>query len=388
MKQHLAGFLAVLTVLVLCLSCLTGCGSTVGKDDDDITAVVVDGDKYSLSEAKLYVYTSQYMVEMSMEFMISYMFSDYESFWNEDNNGATYYQMNYLEGISKMIQTKRLLKEAAARKITLDDEELAKVDAAFASFKADRPNVLEASGCSDELLKTYLTENALAVKTYMAMVEDVDTNFDQDEFRRKKVEAISVSALKEKPAAEAEEGEETEDTEETEEAETVTYTEEEQTKAREEAVAAIQERMLAGEALSDIKADYDGSETVSVYSVGDITLSPDDAPEEGEAATSYREAGWGLSTGEVDVFDTDGADSAVVSYVIRCVNDDDPDLRKEAEDTELASRKSELFSERYAELIKKYPKYHVYEDLILSIKKVIPMYESEIVSPSAEAEAE
>ena len=58
MKQHLAGFLAVLTVLVLCLSCLTGCGSTVGKDDDDITAVVVDGDKYSLSEAKLYVYTS------------------------------------------------------------------------------------------------------------------------------------------------------------------------------------------------------------------------------------------------------------------------------------------------------------------------------------------
>ncbi len=383
MKQLLTRMTAFAAAVMISAACLAGCGSAIGKSDYDKTAVVLDGEKYSFAEAKLYIYASQYMIEQSSEYVIAYMYGDYEKFWEEENNGSTYYQMNYIEGLNKLFQTKRLLKKAAADGITLTADELAKVDAALLSFKEERASVVEAAECSDELLKQFLTENALANKTYLAMVADVDTSFDAETFRRKNEEGVYVTAKTEKPAAETEEASaEAEEGTEAEETAAEPYTEEEQKAAREAAAKDILARLEAGEAVTDIVSSYSDSETVNVFSTGALTIAPEDAAEEGAELTGYRQLAWTLSTGETGTIDvvSSSTSQTVTSYMIRCINDDDPDLRKSAEDSELATRKSTLFADRYKELCDLYSKYHVYDDVIATTKKVIPLYHSEMMN--------
>ena len=377
MKQHFSRMIAVAAALILGLTVLAGCETAIGNSDQT-TAVVLQGKKYSLEEAKLYVYASQYMIEQQSEFIISYMYKSYDEFWDYEQNGSTYYEMNFIEGINKLLQTKRLVMKANAEGIALTAEELQKVEDAIVKFKEDEARVVAASGCSDELLRQYITENALAVKTYLSMVADVDTTFDYDTFRRKNVEGIYVTALTEKPAEteEAAEGEEEEAEEETEEA-AEPYSEEEQTAAREEAVTVIKTRLKAGEEVSEIVDSFADSETVKVYSTGSLTLSPDDAAEEGAEITTYRQLGWTMATGDVETIDITNSSETVTSYILRSVNDDDPDMRASAEKTELTSRKTALFGEKYSALIDQYPKFHVYENVVATIKKVIPMYDSE-----------
>ena len=377
MKQHFSRMIAVAAALILGLTVLAGCETAIGNSDQT-TAVVLQGKKYSLEEAKLYVYASQYMIEQQSEFIISYMYKSYDEFWDYEQNGSTYYEMNFIEGINKLLQTKRLVMKANAEGIALTAEELQKVEDAIVKFKEDEARVVAASGCSDELLRQYITENALAVKTYLSMVADVDTTFDYDTFRRKNVEGIYVTALTEKPAEteEAAEGEEEEAEEETQEA-AEPYSEEEQTAAREEAVTVIKTRLKAGEEVSEIVDSFADSETVKVYSTGSLTLSPDDAAEEGAEITTYRQLGWTMATGDVETIDITNSSETVTSYILRSVNDDDPDMRASAEKTELASRKTALFGEKYSALIDQYPKFHVYENVVATIKKVIPMYDSE-----------
>ena len=377
MKQHFSRMIAVAAALILGLTVLAGCETAIGNSDQT-TAVVLQGKKYSLEEAKLYVYASQYMIEQQSEFIISYMYKSYDEFWDYEQNGSTYYEMNFIEGINKLLQTKRLVMKANAEGIALTAEELQKVEDAIEKFKEDEARVVAASGCSDELLRQYITENALAVKTYLSMVADVDTTFDYDTFRRKNVEGIYVNALTEKPAEteEAAEGEEEEAEEETEEA-AEPYSEEEQTAAREEAVTVIKTRLKAGEEVSEIVDSFADSETVKVYSTGSLTLSPDDAAEEGAEITTYRQLGWTMAAGDVETIDITNSSETVTSYILRSVNDDDPDMRASAEKTELTSRKTALFGEKYSALIDQYPKFHVYENVVATIKKVIPMYDSE-----------
>lgn len=382
MKQHFSRMIAAAAALILGLAVLSGCEAAIGNSDQT-TAVVLQGKKVSFAEAKLYIYASQYMIEKDSEAIISYMYQSYDDFWDYEQGGDTYYHMNTIEGINKLLQTKRLLLKAQADGIALTAEELQKVEDAIVRFREEESRVVAASGCSDELLRQYITENALAVKTYLAMVADVDTNFDQETFRRKNVEGIYVTALTEKPVPESESGEA--DGEEA--ADPEPYTEEEQTAAREEAAVAIKARVKSGEAIADIVSDFAESETVKVYSTGSLNLSSEDAAEEGADLTSYRHLGWTLSTGQTESIDLPNSSTGVVTtYILRCVNDDDPDLRASAEKSELASRKTALFGERYSELQETYSKYHVYENVISSIKKVIPMYESELFNPQQTAE--
>ncbi len=383
MNKHFSRITAGLAALVLGLAVLAGCGSAL-MANDRTTAAVLQGDKYSLEEAKLYIYASQYMIEQDSEVIISYMYQSYDAFWEYEQNGQSYYEMNFIEGLNKLFQTKRLVKKAAADGIELSDEEKQKVENAIVKFKEEEKNVVAASGCSDELLRQFITENAIAQKTYLAMIADVDTNFDQESFRRKKVEGIYVSALTEKPQQETESSESgSEESQEAAEAEA--YTEEEQKAALGEAVTVIRTRLNAGESVQDIIDSFKESETVKAYSTGSLNLSAEDGAEEGAELTSYRQYGWTLSTGEVGEFETASSTGTTTTYILRCVNDDDPDLRADAEKSELASRKTALFGERYAELLKQYPKYHVYDDVVGTIKKVVPMYESELMNPQESA---
>ena len=166
MKQHFSRMIAVAAALILGLTVLAGCETAIGNSDQT-TAVVLQGKKYSLEEAKLYVYASQYMIEQQSEFIISYMYKSYDEFWEYEQNGSTYYEMNFIEGINKLLQTKRLVMKANAEGIALTAEELQKVEDAIVKFKEDEARVVAASGGSDELLRQYITENALAVKIYL-----------------------------------------------------------------------------------------------------------------------------------------------------------------------------------------------------------------------------
>ncbi len=374
MKQTAARVAALLIAACLMIAGLTACERAVTGTDEETTAVVLEGENYSLEELKLYIYASQYDVEKLSEQMILYMYGDYEKFWENEENGRSYYELNYSEGANRVLQTKRLLKKAAELGITLSAEDEAKVQETIAAFKAERAAVLEASGATDELLDQFIHENALAVKTYLALVEDVDTNFDYEEFTRKKAEGLFVTAASEKETESAAESESTEEAES--EAVAETYSEEEQTAVREKVAAEVLERLEAGDTVEDIVAAYTDDPTVRVVSTGTMTITPDDKAEEGAEPDDYRALAWNLKTGECGMIDNTASNGTITACVIRSVNDDDPELRKTAEETELVQRKMKLFSERYAELAKQYGHFHVYESTFPKIKKVIPMYES------------
>lgn len=415
MKYNLKRVLAFVLAMMLTLACFTGCQYADETKDSNTVAMIVDGENYYMDEFKLYTYLAQNELEDIYSIMILYYYGGYDTFWQQDWAEAL------STATSKLYQTKALCKYAAENNITLSQEELDKVKETIASFKENQKKIVEYSGATDELIEKYFTENALANKVYMEMVKDVDKNFDEATFRRKKIEGVTVQALTEKPAEETTEDEEAEATEaektaddaepqgeaalgvaaapapgnEIDDTETVeavsddaesldegeteetveeidenAYTEEEQEAARKEAMEDIEARLKAGEEISDIVSSYIGHERVSVTEIADGTITPEDAAEEGADITSYRQKAWTMATGEIacEIY-TDENVGDEMGYCLRSVNDDDPDLRKEAEDAELDTRQKKLFGEKYEPIAKKTKEFHIYEEKVVSAVK-------------------
>ena len=71
-------------------------------------------------------------------------------------------------------------------------------------------------------------------------------------------------------------------------------------------------------------------------------------------------------------------------YIIRCLDDNDEEARQSAIDSEIESRKTALFSEKYAEIQDDSSKFKVDEDVIDTIRFTTPVY----VAPSEEETSE
>ena len=364
MKKHFTGFLALLTALLLAVPVFAGCGSAQVPAD---TAVVFEGEVIPEDVAKLYVYTTQLDVEKENEWMVMLYYGDYEKFWAAEFGDGTYAEQGRRLGISRLIQTKTLLSYAKQKKITLEDADEAKLVATYEKFKEDHSASIKKAGVSDELVRQFLRDNALANKAFLSIVSSIDTSFsdeDNTKNRRKSGEGISVYAK-----ASYKESDE-------EDAKTIEVSEEDQEKARKEAMEDIFARMKAGEDLSDIVTDYrDNRKDLTVGNLGSISASPENARQEDATDyTSYSQRFWEMSSDEYASFEITNSAELVNGYLLHCINDDDPELRKQAEAEMLELRKQDTFTAFYPGLAKKHGKYHVYETITDNIKIEEPLY--------------
>lgn len=431
MKKTVA---VVLSALLLALG-FTGCQVQLENDDTDTVAAVFEDQKIYMNEAKLYVYTTQRQMEYSNQFMVLYYYGSYQSFW--DANWA----YNLTQAMQEVYQTKLLVKLAEENGVALTADELAEVERQKEKFKTDAAKSIEYAGATDELVDLFLRENALAVKYYLKLVEDVDRNFDEETFHRKSATGVSITAKSTKPAPteeeptdeeeaapeeEAEEGEEeAEAAEEVEAAEAdndaaedeaneeaaeeeneaeaedesegdvegdpegedepteeesteeETYSDEEKEENVRKATEDIRKLIAGGLSASEVVAMYAEDETVNVSTLGDVETSKENAKSEDAtedpAATepsykNYQELAWELATDETRSTTIVNDSGNLVGYVVHCENDDDPELRKKAEDEELEKRKAALFASRITDLMKKHSTFHVYQEKVAGIR--------------------
>ena len=377
MKKHFARGLAVLTVLVMALGVFAGCGQTYDKDT---TAAVFEKTPISADEAKLYVYATQSDIEENNLFIIMYSFNgSFEDFWAYTPEGtATYAELGKDSAIMRMIETKTLNAYAKDKEIVLSAEDEKKLEAAFDSFKEKHERAIARAGSSDELIKTFLRENAIANKAYLDIISTVDRSFNDEENelnRRKTGEAISVYA---RPSYQESDEED---------AETIEVSEEDQAKRREEVVNEVMARLEAGEDPSEIAAFYqENVKDVNVSYLGSQSVSSEDAVEEGADYDFYGQFLWEMKTDEYRIGEITTVSGMTTAYALHCTNDDDAEARKTAEENMISEREDALFRETYATLVEKHKKYHIYDTVVDNIRIQEPLHDPIDMGGSTEEE--
>ena len=368
MKSNLKRMLAILLACLVMSAAFSGCGSSTGSSE----AILMNGWTINMDEMKLYAYTLQDKIEESYAWMIYYYGETYDSFWKGDSgDGTSMWEENLTFAVQQIIQTKILAAYAQEHNITLDDAESIRVCNNIDSYRTAHANAAKFSGATDELIRRYYTENALAYKAALDLQKDVSTDFDYETFRRKRIVGVSVTAKSTVPTTTADPSAETTTQEfskiETTAAPTETYAEDEKKTAREEALKEIEERMKNGEKPEDIVELYKDDARVTVATITTFASSSADEVAEGEEKTSHKNYAWALSTGEVtavEIANSNSTAATIIGYVLRCEDDDDAEYRKSAEDTELENRKTAMFQEKYQELLKQVTGLHVYTNQI------------------------
>ena len=408
--KYAAAALAAATAV----STLGGCEQLEKKAPEDTVAVSFGDTNIMLDEVT-------YMIR-SMEYT-------YESYFGSNICGNDIKQMS----LSQLRQTLVLNEYAKKNGIELSDDQKAKLDEAIEKLQTESEDYLEAVGATDELIEKTYTENAIANLVYMDLVADVDTTVGDDEFLRKKIAYVKLtpSELTETTAADEATTEVSSDEDSSEEASSIENTEAESesvskdvTTSTEEASSekASTEAVSTGEASSEnvskLSSEASTEDSTEVETLSEEEQERQDAMndaadkilkefEEGNDAADfisdyqndshftatnseisisedgtavYNAAAWALATDECTVYRSD--DGSI--YIIRCLDDNDEEARQSAIDSEIESRKTALFSEKYAEIQDDSSKFKVDEDVIDTIRFTTPVY----VAPSEEETSE
>ncbi len=393
MKYMKKAAAVILSVLVLGLT-LAGC--EISLNDTDQVAVVYGKEEIMLDEAKLYVYEAQRQVELENEFLIAYYYGGFDTFWEES------WGYNLTSAMQQLYQTKFLVDLAKQAGMTLTAEETERMEAGIERFKKEADVAIHLSGADESLVRKYVEENAIAVKYYLQMVEDVDTNFDYETFRRKSLVGVTITAKTTIPTPTEEatepvsgagsEGttEAPSSTEAPETTEAPTYSEERRGLILRETLEAVKAMFDEGKTVAEVVDHFRDSLEANVSTLGSVEVAPSDGREDpNEAYKTYREIGWDMSTGEIRAEIVINSAGSEVGYVLLCEDDDSEEGRRKAEEDELVKRKAELFAKQYQELIRKSPEFHVYETKIANIRYKNAIIESALLTPSTtEAEAE
>ena len=357
MKNRIIRSLAVVLALIMTVSVLGACQNMNTGTSDEKVAAVFEGEKISLTEVMLYAYMEQFEAEYQSGDFITAYYGDSVTYWTTDMGGITMEEYARKYSVARLLQTKVLNKYAASEKITLTAEEQARVDALIAEFPEKYPLVLEASGASDELVKKFMNENAIANKVYAQFIADVDTTMDPDEMLRKRVHGISLYASIYKPR-------------ENEEETLEKFTNDERAANLNEVYDKVLKDVEDGMSYDDIVAKYEDEENVSVSKLSDFSVKASDAAEEGADITEYKQLAWTLGEGESDKLKL-----SYNAYFLTCDSADDPEYRKTAEEAEITSRKSALYAEKISALNEKYDGFHLYENVFADVKFKAPVYE-------------
>lgn len=420
--KYAAAALAAATAV----STLGGCEQLEKKAPEDTVAVSFGDTNIMLDEITYMIRSMEYTYE-------SYFGSNICSNDMGDGSGMTVGDYIKQMSLSQLRQTLVLNEYAKKNGIELSDDQKAKVDEAIEKLQTESEDYLEAVGATDELIEKTYTENAIANLVYMDLVADVDTTVGDDEFLRKKIAYVKLtpSELTETTAADEATTEVSSDEDSSEEASSIENTEAESesvskdvTTSTEEASSekASTEAVSTGEAssenvsklsseastedsteaetlseeeqerqdamndaadkiLKEFEEGNDAADFISDYqndSHFTATNSEISISEDGTAV--YNAAAWALATDECTVYRSD--DGSI--YIIRCLDDNDEEARQSAIDSEIESRKTALFSEKYAEIQDDSSKFKVDEDVIDTIRFTTPVY----VAPSEEETSE
>lgn len=425
--KYAAAALAAATAV----STLGGCEQLEKKAPEDTVAVSFGDTNIMLDEVTYMIRSMEYTYE-------SYFGSNICGNDMGDGSGMTVGDYIKQMSLSQLRQTLVLNEYAKKNGIELSDDQKAKVDEAIEKLQTESEDYLEAVGATDELIEKTYTENAIANLVYMDLVADVDTTVGDDEFLRKKIAYVKLtpSELTETTAADEATTEVSSDEDSSEEASSIENTEAESESASKDVTTSTEEASsenastdaASTEAVSTEEASSENvselsSEASTEDSTGVETLSEEEQErqdamndaadkilkefEEGNDAADfisdyqndshftatnseisisedgtavYNAAAWALATDECTVYRSD--DGSI--YIIRCLDDNDEEARQSAIDSEIESRKTALFSEKYAEIQDDSSKFKVDEDVIDTIRFTTPVY----VAPSEEETSE
>lgn len=425
--KYAAAALAAATAV----STLGGCEQLENKAPEDTVAVSFGDTNIMLDEVTYMIRSMEYTYE-------SYFGSNICGNDMGDGSGMTVGDYIKQMSLSQLRQTLVLNEYAKKNGIELSDDQKAKVDEAIEKLQTESEDYLEAVGATDELIEKTYTENAIANLVYMDLVADVDTTVGDDEFLRKKIAYVKLtpSELTETTAADEATTEVSSDEDSSEEASSIENTETESesvskdvTTSTEEASSenastdaasteAVSTEEASSENVSKISSEASTEDSTEVETLSEEEQERQDAMndaadkilkefEEGNDAADfisdyqndshftatnseisisedgtavYNAAAWALATDECTVYRSD--DGSI--YIIRCLDDNDEEARQSAIDSEIESRKTALFSEKYAEIQDDSSKFKVDEDVIDTIRFTTPVY----VAPSEEETSE
>ena len=420
--KYAAAALAAATAV----STLGGCEQLEKKAPEDTVAVSFGDTNIMLDEITYMIRSMEYTYE-------SYFGSNICGNDMGDGSGMTVGDYIKQMSLSQLRQTLVLNEYAKKNGIELSDDQKAKVDEAIEKLQTESEDYLEAVGATDELIEKTYTENAIANLVYMDLVADVDTTVGDDEFLRKKIAYVKLtpSELTETTAADEATTEVSSDEDSSEEASSIENTEAESESASKDVTTSTEEASSENASTDAASTEEASSENVSELSSEASTEDSTEAEtlseeeqerqdamndaadkilkefEEGNDAADfisdyqndshftatnseisisedgtavYNAAAWALATDECTVYRSD--DGSI--YIIRCLDDNDEEARQSAIDSEIESRKTALFSEKYAEIQDDSSKFKVDEDVIDTIRFTTPVY----VAPSEEETSE
>lgn len=424
-------YAAAALVAATAVSTLGGCEQLEKKAPEDTVAVSFGDTNIMLDEVTYMIRSMEYTYE-------SYFGSNICGNDMGDGSGMTVGDYIKQMSLSQLRQTLVLNEYAKKNGIELSDDQKAKVDEAIEKLQTESEDYLDAVGATDELIEKTYTENAIANLVYMDLVADVDTTVGDDEFLRKKIAYVKLtpSELTETTAADEATTEVSSDEDSSEEASSIENTEAESEsaskdvttsteeasseKASTEAVSteAVSTEEASSENVSELSSEASTEDSTEVETLSEEEQERQDAMndaadkilkefEEGNDAADfisdyqndshftatnseisisedgtavYNAAAWALATDECTVYRSD--DGSI--YIIRCLDDNDEEARQSAIDSEIESRKTALFSEKYAEIQDDSSKFKVDEDVIDTIRFTTPVY----VAPSEEETSE
>lgn len=420
--KYAAAALAAATAV----STLGGCEQLENKAPEDTVAVSFGDTNIMLDEVTYMIRSMEYTYE-------SYFGSNICSNDMGDGSGMTVGDYIKQMSLSQLRQTLVLNEYAKKNGIELSDDQKAKVDEAIEKLQTESEDYLDAVGATDELIEKTYTENAIANLVYMDLVADVDTTVGDDEFLRKKIAYVKLtpSELTETTAAEEATTEVSSDEDSSEEASSIENTEAESESASKDVTTSTEEASsekasteavsteeASSENVSKLSSEASTEDSTEVETLSEEEQERQDAMndaadkilkefEEGNDAADfisdyqndshftatnseisisedgtavYNAAAWALATDECTVYRSD--DGSI--YIIRCLDDNDEEARQSAIDSEIESRKTALFSEKYAEIQDDSSKFKVDEDVIDTIRFTTPVY----VAPSEEETSE
>lgn len=415
--KYAAAALAAATAV----STLGGCEQLEKKAPEDTVAVSFGDTNIMLDEITYMIRSMEYTYE-------SYFGSNICGNDMGDGSGMTVGDYIKQMSLSQLRQTLVLNEYAKKNGIELSDDQKAKVDEAIEKLQTESEDYLEAVGATDELIEKTYTENAIANLVYMDLVADVDTTVGDDEFLRKKIAYVKLtpSELTETTAADGATTEVSSDEDSSEEASSIENTEAESESASKDVTTSTEEASsekasteeASSENVSELSSEASTEDSTEVETLSEEEQERQDAMndaadkilkefEEGNDAADfisdyqndshftatnseisisedgtavYNAAAWALATDECTVYRSD--DGSI--YIIRCLDDNDEEARQSAIDSEIESRKTALFSEKYAEIQDDSSKFKVDEDVIDTIRFTTPVY----VAPSEEETSE
>lgn len=415
--KYAAAALAAATAV----STLGGCEQLEKKAPEDTVAVSFGDTNIMLDEVTYMIRSMEYTYE-------SYFGSNICGNDMGDGSGMTVGDYIKQMSLSQLRQTLVLNEYAKKNGIELSDDQKAKVDEAIEKLQTESEDYLEAVGATDELIEKTYTENAIANLVYMDLVADVDTTVGDDEFLRKKIAYVKLtpSELTETTAADGATTEVSSDEDSSEEASSIENTEAESESASKDVTTSTEEASsekasteeASSENVSELSSEASTEDSTEVETLSEEEQERQDAMndaadkilkefEEGNDAADfisdyqndshftatnseisisedgtavYNAAAWALATDECTVYRSD--DGSI--YIIRCLDDNDEEARQSAIDSEIESRKTALFSEKYAEIQDDSSKFKVDEDVIDTIRFTTPVY----VAPSEEETSE